>query len=404
MRMRPRAAGPWLQTLAALAALAGSACTNMLPGPLPPAPSAPRITGWLHTEGTRILDEDGDELRILSVNVQGMGKGDGSPRVQTSEDKGWSVPTPDTYANIAAWGFNAVRLPIAWANLEPEPPVRNPDGTLSHEYNEIYLSALDGIVRAFGDHGLAVILSMSQRKWSPAFEIEGAGGEPSVGSGMPSWLYPQSVYKQIYQAKHDFFADENDSWAGFADAWKLVAGRYSDDPTVVAVDVINEPYYGTRWLPTPEDLHLDAFYEHVGGAIRSVNPRVLLVFEDSQYKGDGLFGMSGPPPFDNIVYSFHLYTQNWDPQGVERLGAFWERARKWQVPLWIGEFNRFGQGEEGTAQPPSDWTEQLSAMLSHCEEEGISWSYWAYRGRDALGTGRDDVANPELLELLQEGF
>ncbi|MBA3552262.1 MAG: hypothetical protein H0W27_05265, partial [Actinobacteria bacterium] len=109
-RIRPRTAGAGLRAVVTLAAVAGFACTSTLPGPLARSPSAPRITGWLHTEGTRILDEDGEELRILSVNVQGMGKGDGSPRVQTSEDKGWSVPTPDTYANIAAWGFNAVRL------------------------------------------------------------------------------------------------------------------------------------------------------------------------------------------------------------------------------------------------------------------------------------------------------
>src|SRR5213083_3313929 len=37
-----------------------------------------RITGWLHTEGTRIVDQSGHTVRFAGVDVSGMGHGWGS--------------------------------------------------------------------------------------------------------------------------------------------------------------------------------------------------------------------------------------------------------------------------------------------------------------------------------------
>lgn len=395
--MRKRRRGHVIPSVPLLLALVGAACTQGQPGGGVATTAVHQITGWLHTSGTTILDAQNRPLRLVAVNVQGMGRGSGIPEEEVQDGKGWAVPSNETYENIAAWGFNSVRLPIAWANLEPEPPTVGEGGSVIHRYNQRYLAALDGIIDNFSRRGIAVILCMCQHKWSPGLLLGQSGGRSVTGSGMPAWLYPDSVYKQVYHAKRDFFANMNNAWDWFTEAWKMVVERYAEDPTVVGVDVLNEPYYGTKWLPTPDDLHLDELYERVGKAIREINPRLLLIFEDSQDRGDGLFGMHRSPPFPNVVYSFHLYTDNWQPEGVARTLAYWERARGWGVPLWIGEFNRFGKAHV-------DWQDQLAEMLRYVRDEGIGWAYWGYGGNDALVNDRDELSNPELLGLLRSGF
>ncbi len=399
----------WL-SLCLLVAVLTSACTAGSPGTGPAAsqvslsPGAPgsRISGWLHTSGQVILDSRNRPVRLLGVSVQGMGKGQGLPSGNSQGIKGYSIPSGGTYPNISSWGFNSIRLPIAWADIEPTPPTVASDGSVTHHYNEPYLSAVDGIVHAFGQRGIAVILCMCQHKWSPSMQFKDAKGDPVPASGMPTWLYPPSTYNHVYQAKRDFFANVNHTWDWFTEAWKKVAARYADNPTVVGVDVLNEPYWGTSYLPSPDLLHLDELYKQVGTGIRSVNPHVLLIFEDSQDNGSGTFGLHGPPPFPNVVYSFHLYTDNWQPEGLTRTQDYMARATQWHLPLWIGEFNRFGKAT-GKSAPP-DWTQQLAQMLTYTRGHDISWAYWGYNGTDPLADPSDQLANPELLRLLQAGF
>ena len=54
-----------------------------------------------------ILDEEGRTLILHGCNYMGM-------------EFGWFEHTPEDFERIAGWGFNVVRLPIAWHYLEPE--------------------------------------------------------------------------------------------------------------------------------------------------------------------------------------------------------------------------------------------------------------------------------------------
>ena len=154
-----------------------------------------------------------------------------------------------------------------------------------------------------------------------------------------------------------------------AEAWKVVAKRYADDSTVVGADMINEPY-PTGGL-TPQDLQLDALYQTLGSAIRSVNSHILLIFEDSSDQLDGQFGLTGPPHFDNVVYSFHLYRPNWNPVGLQVTQDFQRRADAWGVPLWVGEFNLFGE-MKNPPTPSGDWVASSQQMLAYLKAHGIS--------------------------------
>jgi len=294
---------------------------------------------------------------------------------------------------------------VSWANLEPIPPTVGPGGVVVHHYNQLYVQALDQIIRQFGSRGVAVILDMHQYRWSPAFRDlpTPTGSILCQGSGMPAWLYPDPSIG-FSRAKCEFFAGRGEPSAGlrhiqqgFLEAWSYLAGRYAHDPTVVGADVLNEPYHGPGCSAAA--LHLNAFYAKAGAVIRAANPHLLLIFEDSEDDGTGVFGLTAPPPFRNEVYSFHMYVDSWLPDGLSRVNDFLSRAKAWDVPTWMGEFNRFGRSD---AVAPG-WAGQMGMMLDDLRRNGVSWCYWAYGGTDPLVDDRGGL-NTDLLAELQAGF
>jgi endoglycosylceramidase len=400
--------------MAVAVALGGAACTQtdrtrVVTTPPPSGGSlgimAPRITGWLTTDGTRIVDQRGRTVRLLSINVKGMNQGSGTALADlpagTLGCLGWSAPPDSEFRNIQAWGFNSVRLTVSWSNLEPVAPTLGVNGDLEHHYNQPYVDTLTAIVQRFQQMGIGVVISMQQNKWSPAFPrvIDGVVSQ-CPGTGFPSWLYEGTGISNIKQAKIAFFSDQSGVQSWFSDAWRYLAGRFADDPTVVGFDMLNEPYPPPA-VP-PADIRLNDLYARVGSAIRDADPKALLIFEDTADKGDGVFGLSGPPPFHGVVYSFHLYRPTWNPDGLQVTQDFQRRADAWGVPMWVGEFNLFG----AMKNPPAtgDWVTSSQQMLAYLKSNGISWAVFAYSGQSSLIVPNTDHPKPGLLPILQRGF
>ncbi len=410
--MRPLSSPPRLAgRAAALAlplALVAAACTH--------EPSqilqrrAPRIVGPLHTQGRAFVDATGKKVRLLGVGSRNMAPGSGYPAkvsMAATGCPGWMAPSAEEYSTVARLGFNSVRLAVSWANLEPSPPTIVGGAIVHHAWNLPYLKVLDDVVRSYTDVGIAVVVSMQQYKWSPAFRnVVTKQGVQCSGLGMPTWLYPNAAEEDSQVATCDFFGDRPEPGAplpspqaGFLAAWRLLAARYASNPMVVGADVLNEPY-ATRPCRYPASLHLDALYARAGSAIRSENPHVTLFFEDSQYDPEGHYGLAARPSFGNEAYSFHLYTTDWNPNGLSVMQAFLARARALDLPVWIGEFNRFGQ----PLSAPPDWPEQLRQMLAYCRANDVSWDYWAYRGVDPLVDIHTHQPLLPLVPVLQEGY
>ncbi len=61
--------------------------------------------------------------------------------------------------------------------------------------------------------------------------------------------------------------------------WKMLADRYKDDPTVIGVDLHNEPHGQASWGTgdTATDWRLAA--ERGGDSVLSVNPKLLVIVE-----------------------------------------------------------------------------------------------------------------------------
>jgi hypothetical protein len=358
---------------------------------------AARIAGPLHTVGTRIVDAQDRDVRFTGIDVVGLQSGMGNfvGAGPVGPCGGWRILPPEEFDQIAAWGFNSVRIGISWGNLEPDPPLSG-----RHDYDQAYASYVDDVVHAFTERGIAVILQMAQSKWSPAFRnvrVRG-GGIRCRGYGMPGWLYPDAGSISIDAAKLRFFASAR-MRDGYAHAWTFLAARYADDPMVVGLDLLNEPYVNPSIAPSA--LHLNAFYAELGAAIRSVNPDALLIFQDTQDRGDGVFGLTHPLSFAGAVYSFHLYVDDWQPDGIARVQRYLTRARAWNVPLWIGEFDAFTYASTEVHDPT--WHQDLAAMMAFCRDQVVGWSLFAYSDRRLLQPGTS-LPKPGVLAILRSGF
>jgi endoglucanase len=366
--------------------------------------NAIRIRGWLHTKGQSLVDENGRSVRFLGVGILDLAAGRGQSAEQAGgRCWGWSEPTAEVYNNIQSWGFNVVRLAVTWANLEPKRPSVSREGRY-HYWNTAYLRAVDRTVKALTSRGVAVILEMAQYGWSPAFQERGAA---CPGRGMPAWLYEGTDMNTAVKAKTAFFQNRYGVQDAYSAAWRVLAKRYAGNRLVVGADMMNEPYMLNRDM-TPEEMHLSALYQRVGSAIREVNGRILLIFQDSQYNARGNYALRRPPSFRNVVYEFHLYTPDWQPDGKNEFWSFANRAQAWNVPLYMGEFNAFGYGANGpygnSKRANRNWQQETEGLLATCRDQRVGWTFWAYAGGNSLVDKDTGQPKSGLLPTLQGGF
>ena len=78
----------------------------------------------------------------------------------------------DDAAFLAANGFNAVRVGVIWAAVEPQPG----------QYDDGYLDAIEATVRTLAGHGIVSLLDFHQDQYNEKFQGEGA----------PAWAVPPS--------------------------------------------------------------------------------------------------------------------------------------------------------------------------------------------------------------------
>ena len=381
-------------------------------------PCAPMITGWLHTvaSGTDVYDSSGSQVPLVGVDVDGLDFGTGNPAsAPDSCGKGWSIPAT-SFANVASWGFNSVRIPISWENIEPTAPTLASNGTWIHHWNTQYLEELDTVVSQFGKTHIVVIFDFAQVDVSGAFQQapEKVQGGECEGWGNPTWLYPgrtsPTTSADLATAMCNFFNDRsmvgNDTAPPPIQSMEAVesmlAGRYSDNSSVVGIDMFNEPWFTSSCGTTAQEgALLTSFYTKMGQAISKANPHLLLIFEDST---PGLMPSSpvitAAPSVPNTMYEFHIYTSDWTT-AQPYVSAFLDSAKKFGVPVWMGEFDAFEAGCTGVnCKLDPNWEADTEALLSFSNANDINWAYFSYY---SLGTPvQTPVPHSEILEVLQD--
>jgi endoglucanase len=217
--------------------------------------------------------------------------------------------------------------------------------------------------------------------------------------------------------------------------WKTLAQRYLGDPTVIGVDLRNEPHNATSggscWDcgTTTNDWHLAA--ERGGNAVLSLNPHLLIFVEgtdcyngDCDWWGGNLEGVQNSPVVlsvpGQVVYSAHdygpnLYVQNWfngsttDSSLIAVWTRFWGYISLNAIgPVWVGEFgttNDSGDIESSAAGSQGQWFEDLVGFLKSNPQ--IDWTYWALNGEDSyalLDSNYDPTPVSALKQQLLAGI
>lgn len=328
-------------------------------------------------------------------------------------------------AEMAALGFNSVRLPLSWSLLEPR----------RGEFSSAYLDRIAQVVGWASAQGLYVILDMHQNAWSRyvgrALDPPLGGARPGLHdySGAPAWatntaglpsetfLGQREVNPAVLAADTNFWYNANGIQSEYIRAVAFLARRFRDDSTVAGYSIFNEPWPGFNLPPGFEDLLLFPFYRRLIDAVTGVHDGIAcpttvfmpavcghpdlgvhdrnhLIFLDTGLDREitdfpthlGLPLSSYP----NLVLGIHAYTHKYTfdalahqpPSaypwgGYEQSYGLAEReARALRTALFVAEF-----GSE-----TSEDQQLLASQLREQEKHRVGFAFWTWKENCGAGS------------------
>ena len=346
----------------------------------PPAGAAVAAasTGWLHTSGSRILDDQNKDFRIKAVNWFGLETSNCAPHGL------WQISLDSGMAQIASFGFNTIRLPYSNGCV---------NGTLANSIDtgknptladKTGLQVMDAVIASAKSHGLKIILDRHR---------------PDTGSQSELW-YTSAVSEQ------QWIAD-----------WKMLATRYAADSTVIGADLHNEPRGTACWGCGDATRDWAAAAVRGGNAVLAANPKLLILVEGvelqstggSTWWGGGLGDVAAHPislaVAGRLVYAPHdypasIYAQSWFAAAnyPANLPSVWDRnwghlQKNGIAPVLLGEF-----GSKLETSSDQKW---LTALVSYLNTNNMSFAYWSFNPNsgDTGGLVKDDWVTPQTAKL-----
>lgn len=326
-----------------------------------------QASGYLHVEGNRLVDDNGNEARLTGVNWFGFETSNLSPHGL------WTRDYRSMLKQIRDMGFNTVRIP--WCNAVME------DGAAVSSVNTYGADAYDGTDPMNGDLEDKSPLEVMDLVVDAAAEL-----------GLKLILDNHSRAPDGYMEEDLWYTDDC-SEAQWITDWVALAERYLGETAVVAFDLNNEPHDDASW---GGDSSTDwaAAAERCAAAIQQVNPDVLIIVEgveeignDGYWWGGNLSGVRSNPisiPVQNkLVYSAHEYgpevfAQTWFESASfpENMSDIWDDHFGFIMNesighVFIGEFGiRDSESEDGRA---GVWFETFLEYLG----TSYSWTFWS---------------------------
>ncbi|HEU0190606.1 MAG TPA: cellulase family glycosylhydrolase, partial [Mycobacterium sp.] len=312
----------------------------------------------------------------------------------------------DDAAFLAANGFNAVRLGVIWAGVEPQPGV----------FNDAYLASIAQTVQTLQAHGIHVILDMHQDLYSATFQGEGAPEWATQTGGLAN---PQLGFPVNYALN----PAENHAWDAFwsnaagpdgsglendyAQMWQHVANYFNSDPSlksaIAGYEIMNEPWPGSQALSSIfgnsqfDAQSLTPFYNQVDAAIRSVDPNTPVLFEPNTLFDVGLPTHLGTVNDPQSIFAFHSVcalgtiintTATCGPEADLVMDNAASYAGSHGIPGLITEID--------PGMSLGTVTDGLQAADAH----RFGWLDWAFTGKDDITTSAPDneslIINPAL--------
>lgn len=325
--------------------------------------------GYFHTQGARILDEQGNTVRFSGVNWFGLETNDHAPHGL------WARSLDSMMAQMASEGYNAIRLPFCNqlfdAGVQPQ--------TINYNLNPDLqglsgLQIMDKIVERAQFYGMKVILDRHR----------------PTGDGQSALWYTSQVSEERWIS--DF---------------EMLARRYQNNPTVIGFDLHNEPHNPATWGDGNASTDWRLAAQRAGNRILAVNPKLLIIVEGVETSGGrsywwgGNLKSAGAYPVvlnvpNQVVYSTHdypatVYNQSWFSAAnyPNNLPALWDECWGYLVkqnlaPVLVGEF--------GTRNQTSSDKQWFTTLASYLQSNGISFTYWSWNpnSQDTGGLLADD--------------
>lgn len=361
---------------------------------------APTQDDWLHTDGNKILDKNGTEVWLTGINWFGYNTG------SNIFDGVWACNMKEALAAIADRGFNLLRIPISaelvlnWKNgVYPTANFNQASNPELVGMNS--LAIFDLAIAQCKANGIKVMLDIHSAKTD------------SMGHMTNLW-YTESISTQDYY-----------------DSLIFLAQRFSDDDTVIAYDLKNEPHgkpgeAGAIWNNSTAANNWKYVAETAGNLVLDINPQALIMIEgieiypkDTKVYGDFsstnaadyYFGWWGgnlrgvrqyPIDFGSesrnaqIVYSPHdygpaVYAQPWFKDGFtyeslqkDYWNDNWLYISKENIsPLLIGEWGGYMK------EPNLTWMTDLRKLIL---ENHLNHTFWCFNANsgDTGGLVKDD--------------
>ncbi|MET7423048.1 cellulase family glycosylhydrolase [Dactylosporangium sp. NPDC005555] len=322
--------------------------------------------------------------------------------------------TDGDFAQMAAMGFNVIRLGMSWSRLEPE------RGT----FDQSYLREIQAAVAGAKTHGIYTVLDMHQDAWGNALarpsERCGGATTPTTGwDGAPAWatitdgtahcqFLARDLAPAVATAFGNLYSDRDGIQTELVRTWAFVARAFADEPAVAGYDLLNEPGIGPN-PPTSSGLLLGRFYDAAITAIREAEdaargfPHIVFFQPSVLWSGLG-FDVTPPPGFTadrQLVFAPHPYSESISMDqslgltiaSIERnLTVSARAAAAYGAALWPGEWGWFGD-------PAADGV-KVRRFAEAQDRLGIGGAFWVWRqGCGSPETGTDAATSGNLVAV-----
>ena len=314
-------------------------------------------------------------LKELGIN-KGVNLGGWLSQCDYSEERLNTFITEADFREIAALGFDHVRIPVDY-NV-----IQNEDGSMKEEG----LRRIDKAFALCDKYGLRAVLDLHK---TPGYSFD--AGEKEAG------FFDSEKYQEVFYT-----------------IWETLAERYGDRADRVAFELLNE-VTEARFLPVWKRISRECVRR-----IRLHAPDTIILLGSYHWNSARTVPELDAPYDDKMVYNFHFY----EPHAFTHQGAYWmpelqntrmsyadcgaseawfedflapavEKAEKERCELYCGEFGVID------VVPPEEalkWFRDLHEVFAR---HGIAHSLWSWKQMDfGFIDARMDGVREELLTLL----
>ncbi|MCB0864776.1 MAG: cellulase family glycosylhydrolase [Solirubrobacterales bacterium] len=378
---------------AAVAAVASLIAPSLAAGQ-PPEEPAPVPHVKRAGERAFIVDERNSELLLRGINSNAL--------VEYPDYFQQTVPlSEDDYAEMAALGFNFLRLPISWSLLAPNPG----------EISQSYLDLIDANVTAAENAGLRVLVDFHQDRYNrnlrPGDEADGAPDWATLTEGEP--CEEAFFTSPCSRAALDNFW-ENTVVVGkglqehYLDAMLAVSRKLRDHDGMLGLEIMNEPTFGTIAPPAFERQQLWPFERKMIDGLRADGERRMIWFGPNLARDVADTDIGQPERLSedpDLVYAPHIYTGVFNDSGPQELTASYEAAVEEASAYDAALVNaEWGNGNDPKAEAMRE------DHLDLADQHRMGSGFWMWKQREGFynwqtveedGSIRDDSIRAQQL-------